>query len=128
MVSCLEEVIRGSSGDVRFATTRSWIELKEGVFQRVVQFHDGRLVAAAIAVVRGREDGDHVPVVAPVVAFHDELVSSGDEGQAVGVVERLRNVLSESVSCSSRRDPPATAVIRVGPEEVAHRALVGDLL
>ena len=30
MVSCLEEIIRGSSGDVRFATARSRIELKAG--------------------------------------------------------------------------------------------------
>ncbi len=35
--------------------------LKEGVFQRVVQFHDGRLVAAAITIVGGRENRDHVP-------------------------------------------------------------------
>ena len=30
-----------------------------------------------------------LPVVAPIVSFHDELVSSRHEGQAVGVVERL---------------------------------------
>ena len=33
--------------------------------------------------------------MAPVVSFHDELVSPGHQGQAVGVVERLRNVLKK---------------------------------
>lgn len=128
MVSSLEEVIGGSSGDVRFTAARSRIELKEGVFQRVVQFHDGRLISAAITIVGGGENRHHVPVVAPVVSFHDELVSSGHQGQAVGVVEGLRNILSESVSGSSGRDAPATAIIGIGPEQVAHRALMGDLL
>lgn len=128
MVSSLEEIIRGSPGDVRLAATRGWVELKEGVFQRVVQFHDGRLVAAAITIVGGRENRDHVPVVAPVISFHDELVSPGHQGQPVGVIERLRNILSESVSGSSGGDTPATTIIGVGPEKVAHGALVGDLL
>jgi hypothetical protein len=32
------------------------------------------LVAAAVAIVGGGEDGDHVPVVGPVVALHHQLV------------------------------------------------------
>ena len=34
-------------------------------------------------------------IVSPLVALHDELVSSGDEHQAVGVVELLRDVLTK---------------------------------
>ena len=41
-----------------------------------------------------------LPVVAPIVSFHDELVSSRHEGQAVGVVERLWNVQKEGESHS----------------------------
>lgn len=32
-------------------------------------------------------------IVSPLVAFHHQLVSSGDEHQAIGVVELLRDVL-----------------------------------
>ena len=59
----------------------------QGVFQRVVQLHDGRLVAASVAVVGRGEDGDDVSVVAPVVALHDELVRTGQKLQTVDVVE-----------------------------------------
>ena len=45
----------------RLKTSKQDQEVLQGVFQRVVQFHDGRLVAAAVAVVRGREDRHHIP-------------------------------------------------------------------
>ena len=60
--------------------------------------------------------------------FVDELVSPTDHGEFVGVVELLGNVLSEGVAGASRRDAPAAAVIGVGPKQVAHGALVRDLL
>lgn len=34
-------------------------------------------------------------IVSPLVTLHDELVSSGDEHQAVGVVKLLRDVLAK---------------------------------
>ena len=40
----------------------------------------------------------------------------------------LRLYLAESVSSSTRRDTPASSVVRVGPQEVAHGAFVGHLL
>ncbi len=92
MVS-LEKVIGSSASDVRFSATRGRIKLKEGVFQRVVQFHNRRLVSALVTIIGGRENGHQVSGVAPVVSFHDELVSSGHQGQSVGVVERLGDVL-----------------------------------
>jgi hypothetical protein len=39
------------------------LKILQGVFQRVVQLHDGRLVSAAIAIVWRREDRHHVPVM-----------------------------------------------------------------
>ena len=44
------------------------------------------------------------------------------------MVEGLGDVLAEGVSCASGRDAPAPAVVGVGPEQVAHGALVGHLL
>lgn len=63
----------------------------------------------------------------PVVAVHDQLMSSGDQLQIVGVIELLRNVLSKGVAGTSRRDTPATSVIRIGPKKIADRTFVGNL-
>lgn len=75
-----------------------------------------------------REDGHHVPVLRPVVALHDELMCTCDEGQAVVVVERLGNVLAERVSGTTGGDAPAATVVGVGPQEITHGTLVRDLL
>ena len=69
------------------------VKLQEGVLEGVVQLHDGGLVAAAVAVVGGGEDGDHVAVVGPVVALHHQLVGAGHQGQPVRVVESLGYIL-----------------------------------
>jgi hypothetical protein len=53
---------------------------------------------------------------------------SRHEGQAVIVIKSLGDVLAKGVAGASRGDSPAAAVVRVGPEEVAHRSLVRDLL
>lgn len=44
------------------------------------------------------------------------------------MVEGFRDVLTERVAGTTRRDAPATPVVRVRPQQVAHRTLVGDLL
>ena len=72
------------------------VKLQEGVLEGVVQLHDGGLVAAAVAVVGGGEDGDHVAVVGPVVALHHQLVGAGHQGQPVRVVESLGYILQTS--------------------------------
>lgn len=41
----------------------------QGVFQSVVQFHDGCLVSTAVAVVWSTKDGHHILIMAPVVAL-----------------------------------------------------------
>ena len=43
----------------------------QGVFQCVVEFHNGRLVSASITIIRGRENGHHISIV----SFHDELMN-----------------------------------------------------
>ena len=53
---------------------------------------------------------------------------SRHQGEPVVVVESFRDILSKGVSSTTRRDTPAAAVIGVGPEQVAHGALVRHLL
>lgn len=55
-------------------------------------------------------------------------MSSCDECKTVVVVESFRDVLAKSVAGTSGGDAPATAVVGVGPEQVAHGAFVGHLL
>ena len=69
------------------------VKLQEGVLQGVVQLHDAGLVAAPVAVVGGGEDGDHVPIVTPVVALHHQLMGPAHQGQAVRMVECLGYIL-----------------------------------
>ena len=123
-----EEIIRGSLRNVGFLVSWRWVELEEGVFQVLVDLHDGRFVSASVAVVGRREDGHYVSLLAPVVAVHDQLVGPGDELQVVRVVELLRDVLAEGVAGSSRRNSPAAPVVGVGPKQVAHGPLVRHFL
>ena len=75
-----------------------------------------------------REDGDDVPVLAPVVALHDQLMGSRNQSQTVVVVKGLANVLAKGVTCTSWAYSPAASIVGVTPEQVAHRAFVGHFL
>jgi hypothetical protein len=44
------------------------------------------------------------------------------------MIERLRNVLPESVPSTTGRYSPATPVIWIRPQEIAHGPFVGNLL
>ena len=85
----LKEVVWSLSCHMRLSSPWSRVELEEGILERVVQLHDGGLVAAAVAVVGRGEDSDHVAVVAPVVALHHQLMGAGHQRQAWGWKERL---------------------------------------
>lgn len=50
-------------------------------------------------------------------------MSTGHQCEAVGVVESLRDVLTESVASSSGGDAPATAVVGIWPQQVTHGTL-----
>lgn len=53
---------------------------------------------------------------------------SGYHLQVISVIELLSDVLAEGVTRPSRVHSPACTVVRVGPEQVAHRPLVRHLL
>ena len=57
--------------------------------------------------------------------LHDQLMGAGHQREAVGVVEGLRDVLSEGVAGAPGGDAPTAAVIRVRPQQVTHGTLVG---
>lgn len=94
----------------------------------LINLHDCGLVAATVTVIRCGKYRDNVSVLAPVVALHDQLMGSGDQGQAVVVVESLADVLSEGVASTSGAYSPTASVVGVTPEQIAHGALVGHFL
>mmetsp|Transcript_19392 Transcript_19392/g.56728 ORF Transcript_19392/g.56728 Transcript_19392/m.56728 type:complete len:305 (+) Transcript_19392:329-1243(+) len=94
----------------------------------LIHLHDGRLIAAAVAVIGRREDGHDVHLVTPIVAVHDQLMGPADQIEAVLVIPLLRNVLAEGESGPAGADAPAAPFVRIAPEEVAHGSLVGHLL
>lgn len=69
----------------------------------------------------------HVPYLAPVVSLHHQLVSPGNQLQAIVVVELDADVLAKGVAGTTWGDAPPAAVIRVRPQEVAHGALMRHL-
>mmetsp|Transcript_96302 Transcript_96302/g.171084 ORF Transcript_96302/g.171084 Transcript_96302/m.171084 type:complete len:257 (+) Transcript_96302:63-833(+) len=111
-----------------FLLHRWRVELQECVFEMLIDLHHGRLVPTPVAVVGRGEDCHHIPVVAPIVALHDKLMSACNELEAIGMIELLRNVLSEGVACTAWRNSPAASVVRIGPQKVTHRSFVWNFL
>lgn len=60
-----------------------------------------------------------------VCYLHDQLMGTGHQGEAIGVVEGFRDVLSKGVASPSGRDAPPTTVVRVRPQQVTHGTLGG---
>ena len=83
------------------------------VFEVFINLHNGRLVAAAVAVVGGAEDGDDVLLVTPVVAVHHQLVGARHKCEAVVVIELLGDVLPEGVPGTTRRYAPTASIVGV---------------
>ena len=73
----------GMSFLVRFPPPGGRVKLEEGVLQGVIQLHNGGLVSTAVAVVWGREDGDDISVMGPVVTLHHQLMCPCDQCESV---------------------------------------------
>lgn len=87
-----------------------------------------RLVQTHQRNVPQRRQYRHLFLLAPssrrrLPYLHDELVSAGDQREAVGVVEGFGNVLPEGVAGAAWRYTPAAAIVRIRPQQVAHGTL-----
>ena len=59
-----------------------------------------------IIVAQGR-----VTNLAPIVAFHHKLVGTRNQVESICMIELLCNILTKSVTGTTRRDTPTTAII-----------------
>jgi hypothetical protein len=73
---------------------------------RVVDFHNGSLVAASVAVIRSRKDSHYRFVVLPLVTLHHQLMGTGNKVESINVGKLFRNVLSKGVTGATRRNTP----------------------
>eukprot|EP00588_Corethron_pennatum_P027371 CAMPEP_0194313388 /NCGR_PEP_ID=MMETSP0171-20130528/10259_1 /TAXON_ID=218684 /ORGANISM="Corethron pennatum, Strain L29A3" /LENGTH=282 /DNA_ID=CAMNT_0039068311 /DNA_START=547 /DNA_END=1395 /DNA_ORIENTATION=- len=123
------KILRETPRDrVRLAPHGCGIEAQEMFPEPLVHLHDGRLVAALVAVIGRAENGHHRSLVFPRVSLHHQLVRPPHQRQPVGVVELLAHVLSEGVAAAAGRDAPAAVVVRVRPKEVTHGSFGGRFL
>lgn len=53
---------------------------------------------------------------------------ASNQCEAVVMIERFRNILTEGIAGTSWRYPPPTSIIRIRPQQIAHRALVRNFL
>ena len=96
--------------------------------QTGLELQDGCRVAAAIHVVRGREQGQDLLGVKPVEAGLHHLVSSDQKVEAVVHVPLLSDVLPEGVARPPGTDPPAAVLLlRVAPGDVRENSRVAEL-
>mmetsp|Transcript_33163 Transcript_33163/g.105757 ORF Transcript_33163/g.105757 Transcript_33163/m.105757 type:complete len:344 (+) Transcript_33163:85-1116(+) len=114
-------------GDAALVLRRR-LEDFEVLVEVLVQLEDGGDVAAAVAVVWRRPDGHQRVVEHVLVPLHHQLVRARDQVDRVGRAELGDHVAAKEVARASRRQAPPVDVLRVGPHQVAHRAVVRDLL
>ena len=60
--------------------------------------------------------------------LHDQLMCPSNEIKPILSIKLFRNVLTKGVASSAGGNPPARPVVGIGPEQIAHWALVGNLL
>lgn len=111
----LKEVVWGAASHVWFSSAWCWVKLQEWIFQSVIKFHYCSLITTAVTIVWSTKNGHYIPVMAPVVSLHHQLMGSRNQGKAIGMVKCFRDVLSKCVASTSRRNTPSTAVIWIRP-------------
>mmetsp|Transcript_36140 Transcript_36140/g.76131 ORF Transcript_36140/g.76131 Transcript_36140/m.76131 type:complete len:227 (+) Transcript_36140:106-786(+) len=107
---------------------RGGIKYLKTLPQILVQLQNTRHVATPITVI-GRTPHGHQRVVehAPM-SLHDQLMRSRDEIQIVTFVEHGDDIAPEQVSRAAGGETPPVDLLGIAPHEVAHGAVVGNLL
>lgn len=86
------------------------------ILQMLINLQNRRLITTPIAIIRCRENRHHIPILAPIIPFHHQLMRPRHKRQPIVVVKRLGYVLSECVPCAPRRYTPSTTIVGVAPE------------
>ena len=106
-------VIWTPARNMRFASSRGRIELKESILKMFINLHDCCLIRTSITIVRRTKNRHHIFLMTPIVAFHDQLMCPRHQCQSISMVKLFRYVVPKRVAGTPRRDTPATTVVRV---------------
>ena len=90
-------------------------EDRKAAIEVFVQFEYGRDVTAPVAIVRRRPHRQHRLVEMPLVAFHDQLMSSADQIDAIRLIELGDDIAAEQVAGTALTNAPAQRILGIGP-------------
>eukprot|EP00567_Pseudictyota_dubia_P007413 CAMPEP_0197436974 /NCGR_PEP_ID=MMETSP1175-20131217/4295_1 /TAXON_ID=1003142 /ORGANISM="Triceratium dubium, Strain CCMP147" /LENGTH=357 /DNA_ID=CAMNT_0042966381 /DNA_START=566 /DNA_END=1640 /DNA_ORIENTATION=- len=107
---------------------RCRIKNLEASIQVFIQFKYCRHVAAPVAVIWRRPHRHQRVVEHAPMSLHYQLMRPRDEIQVVPLVEHGNDVPTKEVTGTTRAKAPTLDLLRVGPHEVTHRPVVGNLL
>ena len=121
----LQKVLRRFARRIGLASSGRRVKLQKLLVSHIfIHFQNGRLIAAPITIIGCRKYSYHLSFMTPIVAFHDELMCTAYEIDAVRVIELSDNVRAEQVASASWTYAPADDFFRVGPQEIAHGTFV----
>jgi hypothetical protein len=99
------------------------------MFYLLVHRHNWGYITTSVAIVGGGPNCNEVRVLEPELeTIHDKLMGSGNQIQAVDVVELWGYFRTEKPSSTSWGDCPGVNIIGVGPHEVAISSFMRDFV
>lgn len=64
----------------------------------------------------------------PLVSLHDQLMRPANHINIIRRIELRHHVTAKQESSAARRHPPADRILRIAPQQIAHRSVVRHLL
>ena len=124
-----QEIVRScflgrNTSSLLWCCLKYFVELSEVL----IEFEDCSHIAASVTVVGSRPDSNECVVKHLLVSFHDELMRSTYQINAILSVPFLNDFPSEKIASTTWTDHPAWNVIWVTPHQVAHCTIMGHFL
>jgi hypothetical protein len=60
--------------------------------------------------------------------LHHQLMSPGNQSETIIVIEIFRNILTERVTGTTRRDTPTASIVWIRPQQITHGSFVWNFL
>lgn len=117
-----------SVGALGYMTTKTRSTNLERAEQALVHAHHGAGIVKLAAVVGGAEERHELTLGEELVAVLDDLVSTADEVHVVFLQEAGDDVWAKGEGDAAVvLGPAGDVLVRIGPEQIAEEAAVGDL-
>jgi hypothetical protein len=74
----------------------------------IIDFHNSCLISAPVAIIGRRKNSDNGPIVLPLIPFHYQLMSTGNEIKPIYMSKLFRDINSKGIASTPRRNTPTT--------------------